>query len=194
MLSSVLEAPDRPQFSPPAHKETHEIDSARTVTCAGSSVLALLHVRNLGRAGDDAAVSSARRLRWLVPLATASAANYGWQVPYAVHQYGHRWSGLPRLSLALVVTAAWLVLAMVQFAYRRPLGRVLLSSFLVTETAFYLVHDLSGAFMADLPGDNPIVLIASLLGYVNTIVAGCYLWALWGGGPRYADMTLPRED
>lgn len=50
-------------------------------------------------------------------------------------------------------------------------------SFLVIETLFYLVHNLSGAAERDLPGDDFVLLVASLLGYLNAL--GAVLFLAW---------------
>jgi hypothetical protein len=47
----------------------------------------------------------------------------------------------------------------------------LLASFLSAEALFYLLHNVSGAFGRDLPSANPVVLVASVLGYLNTAAA-----------------------
>ena len=48
-------------------------------------------------------------------------------------------------------------------------------SFLVIETLFYLMHNLSGAAGRDLPGDDFVLLVASLLGYLNALERSCSL-------------------
>ena len=126
------------------------------------------------------------KIRWW-PLVAVTSANYLWQVPYAVHQYGHRWDALPGLSIALILTGIWFGLAVVATVRGRPSGRVALTAFLVTEVAFYLLHNASGAFAADLPLRNPVVLIASLLGYASSATALVYL--TWIARTRRASRT-----
>jgi hypothetical protein len=46
---------------------------------------------------------------------------------------------------------------------------------LVVEAVFYLVHNLSGAAGRDLPADDPVLLGASILGYVNALAAVVFL-------------------
>ncbi len=121
-----------------------------------------------------------QRRRLLAPLIWATGANYAWQVPYAVHQYGWHWVTLPGLSLALLATGVWFIVAVRSYAAGRPRGRLLLVGFLIVEAAFYLVHNVSGAFLGDLPLSNPVVLIASILGYLNLLLALLYLWLLRG--------------
>lgn len=127
-------------------------------------------------------VVTTRTARWgglpVWPLIWATAANYVWQVPYALHQYG--WSGLrlAGLSLPLLVTGAWFGLAVRRHARSLRGGTAAVAAFLVVEVAFYAVHNATGALGADLPLSNPVVLIASVLGYVNTVLAIVYLVAL----------------
>jgi hypothetical protein len=111
-------------------------------------------------------------------LVVVTTVNYLWQVPYAVHHYGHRWESLPRLSIPLVLTAAWFAAGVVGVRRGSRRGRLVLGSFLVTEALFYLVHNVSGAFMADLPASDVVLLIASVLGYLSGVTAVVYLVAL----------------
>jgi hypothetical protein len=53
---------------------------------------------------------------------------------------------------------------------------------LVVEAVFYLVHNLSGAAGRDLPADDPVLLGASILGYVNAAAAVVFL--IWLRRPR----------
>lgn len=101
--------------------------------------------------------------------------NYAWQVSYAAHQYGRRWDAMPGLSIPLILTGVWFAIAMVTTVRGRRGGRTALVSFLVTEVAFYAVHNGSGALGADLPLENPVLLIASALGYASTAAALVYL-------------------
>jgi hypothetical protein len=71
----------------------------------------------------------------------------------------------------LIITLAWFVAAIVLFTRRSRGGTTLLASFLTAEAMFYVLHNLSGAFGRDLPSANPIVLIASVLGYLNLAAA-----------------------
>ncbi len=107
----------------------------------------------------------------IATLTAVTLTNYAWQVPYAVHQYGLRWIGLPRLSMLLIITLAWFAAAIVLFTRNRRGGTALLASFLTTEALFYVVHNFTGAFGRDLPETNPVVLIASMLGYLNLAAA-----------------------
>jgi hypothetical protein len=112
------------------------------------------------------------------PLVLITVVNYLWQIPYAVHHYGHRWESLPKLSIPLLLTGVWFGAAIVAMRRGSRGGRVLLGSFLVLEAAFYLIHNASGAFGADLPGSDPILFIASVLGYLSAATAIIYLLVL----------------
>jgi hypothetical protein len=116
----------------------------------------------------------------LIGLTAATVANYVWQIPYAVHQYGSSWVGLPRLSGLLVVTLVWFLVGLMQYVRHQRGGDVVLASFLAVEALFYLVHNLTGAAGHDLPLSNPVVLVASALGYLNLGVAivalGLLIW------------------
>jgi hypothetical protein len=107
--------------------------------------------------------SCLRGIRWW-PLVAVTAVNYLWQVPYAVHQYGRRWDALAGLSIPLILTGVWFAIAMVATVGGRRGGRRALAAFLVTEIAFYAVHNASGAFAADLPFSNPVLLITAAAG------------------------------
>jgi hypothetical protein len=98
-------------------------------------------------AADPAPTASARPRRLRV-LVIATAANYLWQLPYAVHQYGWRWTGLPQLSAGLLLSAAWFTLAAHRYLTGRRAGRAMLIVFLLAEAGFYLLHNLTGAFLA----------------------------------------------
>lgn len=117
---------------------------------------------------------SATRIRWW-PLVVVTAADYLWQVPYAVHQYGEHWHDLSGLSVPLVLTGLWFAVAATGTVRGWRGARPALAVFLATEVAFYLVHNATGAFGADLPLSNPVLLVASLLGYASTAAAGVYL-------------------
>ena len=118
--------------------------------------------------------SGRRTLRWW-PLVALTSANYAWQVPYTVHQYGRRWDALAGLGIPLILTGVWFAIAMAATIRGRRGGRTALVVFLVTEVAFYAIHNATGAFAVDMPLSNPVLLIASALGYANTAAAIVYL-------------------
>ena len=115
-----------------------------------------------------------RGIRWW-PLVVVTAANYLWQIPYAVGQYGRRFNALVGLSIPLILTGVWFAVAVTAAVRGWRGGRVALVAFLCVEVAFYLVHNVSGAFAADLPVSNPVLLLASLFGYASTATAVVYL-------------------
>lgn len=122
----------------------------------------------------DAADS--RRSTWWAPwpllvLVVVTVANYVWQVPYYWHfygQYGHAPGGL---TVPLVLTFVWFLVGTALLVTRRRGGVPVLVSFLVVETLFYVVHNLSGAAGRDLNPHDAVLLVASVLGYLNTLVA-----------------------
>ena len=63
------------------------------------------------------------------------------------------------------------------------IGGWLLIGFLILEFGFYLLHNLFGAFLQDLPVNDPLFLAVSLIGYLNTIVALGYL--IWMVNDRH---------
>jgi hypothetical protein len=126
----------------------------------------------------------------LIALTVVTVTNYVWQVPYAIHQYGSAWVGLPRLSGLLIVTLVWFLVGVVRYAGGNRGGTALLSSFLAIEALFYLLHNLTGAFGHDLPLTNPVVLVASVLGYLNLAAAvavlAVFVWLSHVGRARTA--------
>lgn len=96
--------------------------------------------------------------------------NYLWQIPYYVHFYAVRGRSPAPFAIMFLVTFAWFAVAAFLLGWRRRGGFTTMVSFLALLTGFYLLHNLSGAFMADLPLSDPILFIASVLGYLNTIV------------------------
>jgi hypothetical protein len=67
------------------------------------------------------------------------------------------------------------VVGTVLLANRRRAGVPVMASFLVVEALFYLVHNLSGAAGRDLPTNDPVLFVASLLGYLNAVAAVLFL-------------------
>ena len=115
-----------------------------------------------------------RHLRWW-PLVAVTTANYVWQVPYAVHHYRAQWAALPRFSIPLILTGIWFAIAVTAAARGRRYGRTSLAAYLVTEVCFYVIHNATGALGADLRWDNPVLFVASVLGYVSAATAAVYL-------------------
>ena len=126
----------------------------------------------------DRGVGSARGLWAPVPvvaLVVLTAANYAWQVPYFVHFYGTSGHAPGGLTIPLVLTFAWFVAGVALLVTQRRGGVVVLSSYLAVEALFYLVHNLSGAFGRDLPTSDPVLFVASALGYINATAAVVFL-------------------
>lgn len=118
--------------------------------------------------------------RWWMPwpvqvLAVVTVANYVWQLPYYQHFYGRFGRAPAGLTVPLVLTFVWFVVGTALLVTRRRGGVPVLSSFLVTEALFYLVHNLSGAAGRDLPAHDAVLLVASVLGYINALGAIAFL-------------------
>ncbi|GGH98373.1 hypothetical protein GCM10007170_30760 [Arthrobacter liuii] len=111
----------------------------------------------------------------VVALVVVTVANYVWQVPYYLHFYGRFGTSPGGLTVPLLLTFLWFLLATVLLVTRRRGGVPVMASFLVVEALFYLVHNLSGAAGRDLPAGDVVLLVASLLGYVNTVAAVFFL-------------------
>lgn len=127
--------------------------------------------------------------RWrtaLLILFIITIINYIAQIPYYIHFYGVYHvapapSGVVLLALTLVffLVGYWLTVAQL------PGGGWVLLLFLITETGFYLLHNISGAFLKDLPINDPLFLVVSLIGYLNTIVPLLYLIAILKDHKRF---------
>ncbi len=111
----------------------------------------------------------------VIALVIVTVANYAWQVPYFIHFYGKTGHAPGGLTVPLVLTFVWFAVGVALLVSRRRGAMPVLSSYLVVEAVFYLVHNLSGAFGRDLPTSDPILFIASVLGYVNAIAAIAFL-------------------
>ena len=115
----------------------------------------------------------------VIALVVVTVANYVWQVPYYLHLYGR--FGIPPggLTVPLLLTFLWFLVATVLLVTRRPGGVPALASFLVLEALFYLVHYVSGAAGRDLHGGDVVLVVASLLGYLNGLASVLFLaWLL----------------
>lgn len=108
-------------------------------------------------------------LYWLFAV---TMLNYLAQIPYYVHFYGVHHSAPSTLGVALLSGTCLVSLGGFFLALRnRRSGWWLLLGFLALEFVFYVVHNLSGAFLQDLPLHDPIFLVVSVIGYLNTVVA-----------------------
>jgi hypothetical protein len=127
--------------------------------------------------------------RWrkaLLILFIMTLINYVAQIPYYIHFYGVYHVapaplGVVLLTLTLVFFLAgyWLTIA------QWPGGGWILLLFLLTEVVFYIFHNLSGAFLKDVPLNDLLFLIVSLIGYLNTIVPLLYLIAMLKDHKRF---------
>lgn len=119
---------------------------------------------------------SARWRTGLHVLFAITILNYLAQIPYYIHFYGvHHVSPSP---VGMVLLACTLALFLAGYSFtllNRRIGWWLLVAFLLLEFGFYLLHNLTGAFLQDLPINDPLFLTVSLIGYLNTIVALIYL-------------------
>src|SRR5579872_4901558 len=98
--------------------------------------------------------------------------NYIAQIPYYIHFYGVYHIGPAPLGLALLALTLFLFLAgYVLTLQEKPIGGWLLLGFLILEVGFYILHNISGSFLKDLPVGDPLFLTVSLIGYLNMIVA-----------------------
>jgi hypothetical protein len=118
----------------------------------------------------------------LYGLFAITVLNYLAQIPYYIHFYGvHHVApsplGLTLLGLTFVFFLAGFALTL----RNRRSGWWLLLAFLTLEFAFYVVHDLSGAFLQDLPVSDSLFLVVSLIGYLNTVAAFVYIILLVRG-------------
>lgn len=109
-------------------------------------------------------------------LFAVTALNYLAQIPYYFHFYGvHHVAPSPVGMLLLALTFALFLAGYVYTLRGHRFGGPILFGFLILEFGFYLLHNVSGAFLQDLPVNDPLFLVVSLIGYLNTIVALVYL-------------------
>jgi hypothetical protein len=74
-----------------------------------------------------------------------------------------------------LVTFAWFAVAALLLYRRRRGGLASMVAFLVVLVGFYVLHNISGAFVVDLSLSDPILFIASVLGYLNTVAGIVFL-------------------
>lgn len=109
-------------------------------------------------------------------LFAVTALNYLAQIPYYIHFYGvHHAAPSTVGTLLLALTFALFLAGYVSTLRGQRFGGRILFGFLALEFVFYLLHNISGAFLQDLPVSDPLFLIVSLIGYLNTVVALVYL-------------------
>lgn len=117
-------------------------------------------------------------------LVVVTVANYVWQVPYYEHFHGRFGRAPGGLTVPLVLTFGWFVAGAALLITRRRGGVAVLSSFLVVEALFYLVHNLTGAAGRDLSTQDGVLFVASVLGYLNALTAIVFLGWLARGPHR----------
>lgn len=103
--------------------------------------------------------------------------NYLAQIPYYIHFYGI-YHGIPNplgVVFFLVATLTLFLAGYVLTFQMKRAGGWLLLAFLVLEFVGYLVHNLSGAFLRDLPTNDPLFFTISLIGYLNLAASFIYL-------------------
>ena len=120
-----------------------------------------------------------KRARW-APWAywifvVTTVINYIWQIPYYVHFYASHGKAPAPLAVLFPVTFIWFAVASVLLFGRKRGGFGWMASFVVLEIGFYLLHNASGAFVADLEVSDPILFTASVLGYLNTLTGILFL-------------------
>ncbi|EWT02621.1 hypothetical protein N865_02535 [Intrasporangium oryzae NRRL B-24470] len=115
----------------------------------------------------------------LMALVAVTVANYVWQVPYYLHFYARFGKSPGGLTVPLLLTFVWFGVGAALLVTRRRGGVPVMVSFLVVEAVFYLVHNLTGAAGRDLLTSDGVLLVASVLGYVNAFAAIVFVvWLL----------------
>ncbi|HLW03843.1 MAG TPA: hypothetical protein VKT82_34670 [Ktedonobacterales bacterium] len=120
------------------------------------------------------------RLRFSLHLLLAiTVLNYVAQIPYYIHFYAvHQVAPTPFAVGFLVVTLALFLAGYVLVLQSKPVGGWLLLAFLLLEFGGYLLHNLTGAFLQDLPANDLLFFTVSLIGYLNFAVSLVYLIVL----------------
>ncbi len=112
----------------------------------------------------------------LYVLFAVTVLNYVAQIPYYIHFYGvHHVAPSALGTVLLALTFAVFLAGYIYTLRGHRFGGWILFAFLIVEFGFYLLHNVSGAFLNDLPVGDPLFQIVSLIGYLNTIVALVYL-------------------
>jgi hypothetical protein len=128
------------------------------------------------KTGPEGRLSGARwapTVFWLFVVTTV--ANYIWQIPYYVHFYAVHGRWPAPLAVMFLVTFAWFAAAAFVFYHRRRGGWASMVAFVAVLVGFYVLHNISGAFVVDLSLSDPILFIASVLGYLNTLTGIVFL-------------------
>jgi hypothetical protein len=130
-------------------------------------------VTQTGPAGRLGGTHWAPTVFWL--FVGTTVANYIWQIPYYVHFYAVQGRWPAPLAVMFLVTFAWFAVAAFLLYRRRRGGLASMVAFLVVLVGFYVLHNISGAFVVDLSLSDPILFIASVLGYLNTLAGIVFL-------------------
>lgn len=98
--------------------------------------------------------------------------NYVAQIPYYLHFYGvHHVAPTPFAVLFLLATFVLFLAGYLLILQAKRAGGWLLLLFLLLEFGGYLLHNLSGAFLQDLPTEDLLFFTVSLIGYLNFAVS-----------------------
>ena len=109
-------------------------------------------------------------------LLAITVINYIAQIPYYIHFYAiHRIFPSTFGILFLVVTFILFLAGYFLTLQAKPIGSWLLLAFLVMEFGGYLLHNLSGAFLRDVPLNDLLFFTVSLIGYLNFAASFIYL-------------------
>jgi hypothetical protein len=120
--------------------------------------------------------------RPLLVLVGLVLANYLAQIPYTLHLYGL--SASPRGALLLGATLVWFVAGATLHWRGRAAGYWLLLSFLAVEVVFYFRNEVllipAGYGMPYhlTHARDPLLWVVFLIGDVNFLAAGCFVWYL----------------
>lgn len=115
-------------------------------------------------------------------------ANYAAQIPYNLHLYGLTFN--VRGVGLLAATLAWFLIGVWGLVRGSRVGYALLVSFLGAEFLFYFRNEiLLISFGYGLPyhlthGADPLLWVVFLIGDINFVAAGYFLWSLLPRGPR----------
>jgi hypothetical protein len=118
----------------------------------------------------------------LLVLVAVVLANYLAQIPYALDLYGSSWSG--RGALLLGVSFVWFAAGVPLLLRGRAAGYWLLLSFVAVELAFYFHNEVLlipvgyGLPYQLTHARDALLWVVFLIGDVNFVVAGYFLWFL----------------
>lgn len=105
--------------------------------------------------------------------------NYVAQIPYYIHfYYVHHAAPSPFGLFFLLGTLVLFLIGYFLTLQAKRAGAWVLLLFLLLEFGGYLLHNLTGAFLQDLPLSDPLFLTVSLIGYLNFAVSFVYLVAM----------------